>query len=206
VLVLRPGRERKQLSRLGDHPQVAVCGDCTHGLHGRAQAAPDVSSRSLSARSCGIVVSARDLVMRKGWQQVSVIGPLLRRFNRHPPWAGRRLELEVAARVEFPDGRLGKSMHAMTLCAGAGPPAGGRRHSQCSGFVGEERRARVCLLGCAGKPRGWWLLAQPRPSVTTRRCSSVVRVWIWRVSWVLVFSSSSDSTKSWSAFACWKAA
>ena len=31
---------------------------------------------------------------------------------------------------------------------------------------------------------------------TTRRCSSVVRTWISRVSWVLVFSSASCSRKS----------
>ena len=31
-------------------------------------------------------------------------------------------------------------------------------------------------------------------------------VWISRVSWVLVFSSSSCSLKSWLALACWKAA
>jgi len=55
-------------------------------------------------------------------------------------------------------------------------------------------------------PTNRWIRAQLRPSVTTRRCSSVVRAWIWRVSSVFVFSSSSDSTKSWSAFACWKAA
>jgi len=44
-------------------------------------------------------------------------------------------------------------------------------------------------------------LAQ-RGSVTTRRCSSVVSTWISLVSWVLVFSSASCSTKSWSALAC----
>ena len=38
-----------------------------------------------------------------------------------------------------------------------------------------------------------------------RRCNSAVSKWIWRVSSVLVFSSSSWVSKSWSALACWKA-
>jgi len=43
-------------------------------------------------------------------------------------------------------------------------------------------------------------------SARSRRWSSVVRTWISRVRSVFVFSSSSCSTKSWSAFACWNAA
>ena len=86
------------------------------------------------------------------------------------------------------------------------------------GFVDRRRhplsRSPGSVLGHVGQPnetrRPLELCRAPQVgsgvSSIRRRCSSVVSTWIDRVSSVLVLSSSSCSTKSWSAFACWKAA
>src|SRR5262249_48615934 len=48
--------------------------------------------------------------------------------------------------------------------------------------------------------------SRSRAGPMMRLCNSSVSTWIWRVSSVLVFSSNSWVSKSWSALACWKAA
>jgi hypothetical protein len=71
--------------RLGNHPEVAVCLDCAHFLHQRARARQDELRPSPGARVRDALRSARAMVIRQGWHERPVIGPLLRRLGRHLP-------------------------------------------------------------------------------------------------------------------------
>lgn len=69
---------------LGDHPEVTVCLPCAHFLHQRARAREDEQAPSPAARVRDGVRAVRGLVMRHGWQNRPLIGPVLR-------WLGPRL-------------------------------------------------------------------------------------------------------------------
>jgi hypothetical protein len=80
----RPNRE-PDVVRLGDHPEVAVCLGCAHFLHQRARAREDELRPSPAGRARDVLRAARALVMRRGWHELAVIGPLLRRLGARLP-------------------------------------------------------------------------------------------------------------------------
>jgi hypothetical protein len=69
--------------RLGDHPEVAVCLGCAHYL--RRRACERVAS-PLGRRLHRAGATVRDAVMHRGWHEAPILGPLLRRIDRHLPW------------------------------------------------------------------------------------------------------------------------
>jgi hypothetical protein len=73
------------LTRLGAHPEVGVCAGCARWLHRRARAASDTGLRSPGALMRRWVGLARERIMRAGMQDWPVVGPLLRRLDRHLP-------------------------------------------------------------------------------------------------------------------------
>ena len=75
----------QDLTRLGDHPEVGVCAGCALWLHRRARSAVDVSRRGPAAVVRRGLDAARGRVMRGGAQDWPVLGPLLRRLDRHLP-------------------------------------------------------------------------------------------------------------------------
>jgi hypothetical protein len=79
------GRRKPDVVRLGNHPEVAVCLDCAHVLHQRARAREDELRPSSGARVRDTLRAARGLVIRHGWHERPLIGPLLRRLGRRLP-------------------------------------------------------------------------------------------------------------------------
>jgi len=81
------GQEQSESSvvRLGNHPEVAVCLRCAHFLHQQARGREDALRVSPAARLRDGLRAARRFVVRHGWHQRPVIGPLLRRLGRHTP-------------------------------------------------------------------------------------------------------------------------
>ena len=77
--------EESELTRLGDHPEVRVCAMCALWLHRRARSAADAGRRAPSAWVRRGVGSARGRVMRAGIHDWPLIGPVLRRLDRHLP-------------------------------------------------------------------------------------------------------------------------
>lgn len=73
------------LTRLGAHPEVAVCTDCAHFLHRRARAQHDESRPTPGSRVRAVVQRGRAAVMARGWHQKRAVGRLLRGVNRHLP-------------------------------------------------------------------------------------------------------------------------
>jgi hypothetical protein len=80
----RPNGE-PDVVRLGDHPEVAVCLGCAHFLHQRARAREDELRSSPAGLARDVLRAARALVMRRGWHELRVIGPLLRRLGARLP-------------------------------------------------------------------------------------------------------------------------
>jgi hypothetical protein len=78
-------RPESAVVRLGSHPEVAVCLDCAHVLHQRARGLEDAAHPSPAGRLRDGLRAGRRLVMRRGWHQAPVIGPLLRRLGRRLP-------------------------------------------------------------------------------------------------------------------------
>ena len=63
--------------RLGEHPEVAVCFGCAHFLH--------AARPSPAARARDFLRAARELVIRRGWHSLPVIGAMLRRLGSRLP-------------------------------------------------------------------------------------------------------------------------
>ena len=78
-------RPEEELVRLGDHPEVAVCLGCAHFLHQRARAREDELRPSPAGRARDLLRAGRQLVIRHGWHDRPVIGPLLRRLGTRLP-------------------------------------------------------------------------------------------------------------------------
>jgi hypothetical protein len=78
-------RGEQDVVRLGDHPEVRVCLGCAHFLHQRARAQEDTLRPSLGALARDAVRAARGFVIQRGWEDKRVLGPLLRRLDRHLP-------------------------------------------------------------------------------------------------------------------------
>lgn len=78
-------RPESELLRLGLHPEVGVCPRCARWLHRRAQERADEQRPGPAAWLRGGVRSARSVVIAHHWHDRPVIGPLLRRLDRHLP-------------------------------------------------------------------------------------------------------------------------
>ena len=70
---------------LGNHPEVAVCLRCARFLHQQARSREDALRTSPAARVRGRLRALRWVVIRHGWHQKPVIGPLLRWLGRLTP-------------------------------------------------------------------------------------------------------------------------
>lgn len=77
--------DETDLTRLGTHPEVGVCSGCAHWLHRRARAATERERPGLGPRARRVIDAARGRVMRAGAHQWPLVGPLLRRLDRHLP-------------------------------------------------------------------------------------------------------------------------
>jgi hypothetical protein len=73
------------LSRLGAHPEVAVCAGCARYLNRRANEAADRRRPSAAGRGRGVVRRARAFVVEHGWHERRVIGPVLSWIDRFLP-------------------------------------------------------------------------------------------------------------------------
>jgi hypothetical protein len=71
------------LVRLGNHPEVGVCPRCAQWLHRRARSSVDAGRRTPVTVMRRGLDTARGRVMRAGAQHWPVVGPLLRRLDRH---------------------------------------------------------------------------------------------------------------------------
>jgi hypothetical protein len=69
--------------RLGDHTEVAVGFRSVRFLRRQAGARIDASHPSRPARARGLVPSARQVVVTRGWHQRRVIAPLLRWMDQY---------------------------------------------------------------------------------------------------------------------------
>lgn len=81
------GRECSEddVVHLGSHPEVAVCLRCAHFLHQQARGREDAGRRSPSVRLRELLRAGRRTVLRHGWQNAPLIGPLLRRLGPRLP-------------------------------------------------------------------------------------------------------------------------
>ena len=77
--------DEQDLTRLGSHPEAAVCTGCAHWLARRARSASETGRRTPGATARRAVAAVRGRVMRAGAQDWPVIGSLLRRLDRHLP-------------------------------------------------------------------------------------------------------------------------
>ncbi len=78
-------RAESELLHLDQHPEVGVCARCARWLHRRARQREDEQRPSPAAWLRGGIRSARSVVIQHHWQDRPVIGPLLRRLDRHLP-------------------------------------------------------------------------------------------------------------------------
>ena len=77
----------ERLVRLGTRPEAGVCFQCAKHLHRRAREQNDVvrGSHGVAARGRVVFQTGRDTVIRHGWQNGRVSGPLLRWFDKFMP-------------------------------------------------------------------------------------------------------------------------
>ena len=78
-------RATKDVVRLGDHPEVAVCLGCAHFLHQRARAAEDAQRPSPAGRARDGLRAVRSLVVVRRWQEKPLVGGVLRWLGSHLP-------------------------------------------------------------------------------------------------------------------------
>jgi hypothetical protein len=70
---------------LGNHPEVTVCRRCAHFLHQQARALEDAETDGLGSRARDVIRSARRTIVEGGWHRNPIVGPALRRLDRHLP-------------------------------------------------------------------------------------------------------------------------
>ncbi|MGI9009062.1 MAG: hypothetical protein ACR2FU_23225 [Streptosporangiaceae bacterium] len=75
--------DENALVHLGSHPEVGVCVSCVRFLGRRAR---DIQASGARRGVRAVAESIRGEVMKRGWQERSVIGPMLLWVNRHSPW------------------------------------------------------------------------------------------------------------------------
>ena len=71
--------------RLGAHPEVGICGACAVDIKQRAGQRQDELSPTWGTTVRTGVRRLREGVIAQGWHQRPLIGPILRRINRHLP-------------------------------------------------------------------------------------------------------------------------
>lgn len=74
-----------ELLRLGSHPEVGVCVRCVRWLRRRARERVDAGRVDLGAVLRRTIRQARAVVIEHGWQHRPILGPALRRIDRHLP-------------------------------------------------------------------------------------------------------------------------
>jgi hypothetical protein len=74
-----------QLVRLGEHPEAGVCFGCAHFLHQRARAREDAARPSPATRARDVLRAGRGMVVRRGWHNWPMVGPVLRRLGSRLP-------------------------------------------------------------------------------------------------------------------------
>lgn len=74
-----------ELTRLGAHPEVAVCRNCAQSSHRRAVSQHDQQHPTIAARLRAGIGAVRTVVIRKGWHDRPVLGGVLRWIDRHLP-------------------------------------------------------------------------------------------------------------------------
>ena len=76
-----------RLVRLGEHPEAAVCFTCAKFLHRRAREQNDVvtGDHGLAARGRAAFANSREIVLRHGWQNGRLSGPILRWLDKLTP-------------------------------------------------------------------------------------------------------------------------
>ena len=74
-----------ELIRLGQHPEVGVCLNCTRYLYRRRRERLDRGRTGMPARVRSLIQAARDGVIHRGWHRRPVIGSALRWIDKHLP-------------------------------------------------------------------------------------------------------------------------
>jgi hypothetical protein len=74
-----------ELLHLGEHPEVGICPRCARSIYRRAVQRVDEQHPTTAARLRGVVRTARERVIGRGWHNRPIIGTLLRRIDRHLP-------------------------------------------------------------------------------------------------------------------------
>jgi hypothetical protein len=77
--------EENDLVRLGSHPEVGVCFNCARFLHRRAVGQEDQRRPSLTGRIRSLIGGVREWIITHNWHQLPLLGPLLKRLDRHLP-------------------------------------------------------------------------------------------------------------------------
>jgi hypothetical protein len=77
----------ERLVRLGTRPEAGVCFQCAKFLHRRAREQEDVvrGNHGLAARGRVVFQSGREVVLRHGWQNGRISGPVLRWLDKLMP-------------------------------------------------------------------------------------------------------------------------
>lgn len=75
----------RDLVRLGNHPEVALCLNCARWVHLQAKEIEDRSKTGLTVRVRDELRSVRRRVVQQGWHRLPVVGPGLRWLGRHLP-------------------------------------------------------------------------------------------------------------------------
>ena len=78
-------RAEADVVRLGSHPEVAVCLGCARFLHQRARAREDSLRPSPGTLVRNVIRAGRSFVVQRGSQDGRLLGPVLRRLDRHLP-------------------------------------------------------------------------------------------------------------------------
>lgn len=74
-----------ELVRLGDHPEVTICGACARDLHRRARDQHHRAHPTATTRARSILRRAREFAIDRRWHERPVIGPVLRWIDRFLP-------------------------------------------------------------------------------------------------------------------------
>lgn len=77
--------DQEDLTRLGEHPEVALCPTCAQWVHRRSRAAADRGRRTPGALLRAALARAREAAVESGVADRPVVGPILRRVDRHLP-------------------------------------------------------------------------------------------------------------------------
>lgn len=74
-----------ELTRLGAHPEVGLCGTCAQWVHRRARALRDGERHGPGPSARRAVGTVREHVIRSGLHEWPVVGSALRWVDRHLP-------------------------------------------------------------------------------------------------------------------------